>query len=176
MKKLFSAFFMFYTLCLTLPAGAQEPKLIHLRDGSSLTGNVIELSRGIYTIKTENLGVMKIREEDIVSISNKRFADAQAREAVPAEAGTLSPGLTKSNLNSQVQVLQESILSDPEMMKDIQALISDPEIVQILTDETFMSSIMELDMDAIEKDPKYKKLMHNYKMRTFIEKIKSRQN
>jgi len=176
MNKLFPLILVFSFILLTSPAEAQEPKLIQLKDGSTLTGNVIELNHGVYTIKTETLGIMKINEDDILSISNKRFADAQAKDAVPAEAGTLSPGLTKSNLNSQVQILQQDILTDPEMMADLQQMISDPEIVEILTDESFMRNVMNLDMEAIENDPRYEKLMHNYKMRTFIEKLKNRQN
>lgn len=175
MKKLVFSILFLNLFFLPVSACAQEPKLIQLRDGSTLTGNVVELNSGVYTIKTENLGVMKIKEEDIVSISNKRFADAQALQAAPVQAGTPAPSLTKSNLNSQVQLMQQNILSDPAMMADLQELVSDPEIVQILTDETFMSTIMNLDMEAIEKDPKYQKLMHNYKMRTFIEKLKSKQ-
>ena len=65
-------------------------------------------------------------------------------------------------------------MSDPELMNEIQGLISDPEIVQVLSDKDFVNSMMALDYEAIENHPKYRKLMHNYKMRKFIDKLKAK--
>lgn len=168
-------------LALLIVAGAgvsaeaeTKAKLIHLRDGSSLTGNVISLDRGVYTVKTENLGTMRVRQEDIVSISNPGFAPKEAQTAEPLVPGQMAPHLTKSNLGYQVQTLQSSIMSDPELVKDIQVLMSDPEIVQIIQDEAFMQKIMTLDMDTIESDPRYRDLMYNPRMRRFIQKLQAR--
>lgn len=167
------------TLCFVLAAGAtahaqSKSKLIHLRDGSSLTGNVLSLNRGVYTIQTENLGVMKVKEGDILSISNPGFAPQEAKEAPPLRPGEMAPRLTQSNLGYQVQTLQSNIMQDPELMQDIQVLMSDPKIVQILTDESFMQKVMSLDMESIENDPRYRDLLYNPRMRRFIQKIQAR--
>ena len=175
MKNVIPLLALLFVAATGINADAEtKTKLIHLRDGSSLTGNVLSLNRGEYTIQTKNLGVMKVREDDIVSISNPGFAPQEAQAAEPLMPGQMAPHLTKSNLGHQVQTLQSSIMGDPELVEDIQVLMSDPEIVKIIQDETFMQKIMTLDMDSIENDPRYRDLMYNPRMRRFIQKLQAR--
>ncbi|MBZ0167013.1 MAG: hypothetical protein K8I00_09415 [Candidatus Omnitrophica bacterium] len=175
MRKLIPICILVLSLVASATAHAEsKSKLIHLRDGSSLTGNVLSLNRGVYTVQTANLGIMKVKEEDIISISNPGLAPREAQEAQPYRPGELAPRLTTSNLGSQVQTLQGSIMQDPELLQDIQVMMSDPEIVKILTDQAFMEKIMTLDMESIENDPRYRDLMYNPRMRRFIQKLQAR--
>ncbi|MBP9855095.1 MAG: hypothetical protein KBD53_09545 [Candidatus Omnitrophica bacterium] len=182
MNRLFSTFFIFCILMINLPAQAEQEKLIQLKDGSSLTGQVLGLVDKVYTIRTADLGMIKIEEEKILSISNKNIETNQIPATEPAlipvavptiNTTPTTPNLTSSNMNAQMQTIQQDIMSNPVLMADIQAMASDPEIVKLLTDPAFMQSMMSMDMAAIQNDPKFKVLLENEKMRSLIEKIKN---
>jgi len=111
------------TLLLTHPLHAQSVKIIKLKDGSALKGEVIQLANGIYTIKTSNLGEIDIPESDILSIA--------APGAVVQES-TQSSGSENNAIKSQVQQVQGALLSDPKLMMEIQEVMQNEEVMKML--------------------------------------------
>ncbi len=59
-------------------AGAGELNVIELKDGSIISGEVVSLAGGIYTIRTDSLGMIKLEESKIRAIRSK----------VPEKGGT----------------------------------------------------------------------------------------
>ncbi len=145
------------------PLYAQPAKVITLKDGSVIKGNVLQLADGVYTLETGNLGKITVPEAEIVSI---------AAESVPAAPDT---GNTASaSLKGQVQEMQTSLLSDPEVMTEIQNIMQDPEIRGVLSDPAFMNAIMSYDPNQIQQNEKTQYLLKNPKFQSLMEKIQQK--
>ena len=59
---------------LSLAAGpvlANELREIEMQDGSSITAEVLSLSNGVYTVRSESLGTIKFKEANIRLIRSK---------------------------------------------------------------------------------------------------------
>ena len=148
----------------THPSYAQSTKIITLKDGSVLQGEVVELTDQVYTIKTSNLGQIQLKESDILSIISKE-------NYVNAKKATEDRSLQSQQIKGQVQALQNNILSDPDIMRDIQSLIEDEEIKSIITDKNFINDIMSYDPQRIDKNEKTSDLMRNPKIQNLMNKI-----
>lgn len=78
---------------------------------------------------------------------------------------------TQEELETEVQALQEEILSNDEIMSEIQTLLQDPEIVEILSNPALVQAITSYDVNAIQNNPDVQELMENPKIVDLIEKI-----
>ncbi len=155
-----------FTLAIALslifiqPLLAESIKTIKLKDGSILKGQVIQLTNGTYTIKTSQFGEVKIPESNIFSIVSPQAASQQT---------DLSS--SKTQLKNQVQQLQGSLLSDPALMKEIQGMVQNKEIMKILSDQNVVNDVMSYDQNRIENNDKIKSLMNNPDMQRLMNKI-----
>ena len=154
--------FLFLSLFLALSAFAQSVKTIHLKDGSIIKGEVLELKNNVYTIKTPNLGQMQVADSDILTITSEEKNLLQPSN---------NPSESSGNLKQQVQQLQGTVMSDPKIMSDIEHLMEDPEIKSLLADPSFMKNIMSFDPAQIQNNDKVKMLMDNPKMKSVMEEI-----
>ena len=98
---------------------AAETREIELTDGSVITGEVVSLSEGIYTVRSAMLGTLRIEA------SNIRIIRLQG-SAAPSDAG------------GQVKSLEDKMLGDSEIMDSIRALQNDPDFQKILQDPEIM--------------------------------------
>ena len=153
-------YFLLTSLLLLLPnaSNAQEAKVITLKDGSTLKGQVLELNNQTYKVQTENLGVVSIPEADVVSI--------QAASAVSTDSLAGS-----GDLKNQVNQLQGQIMADPKIIDEIQKLTQDEEVMKILSDENFIKDVMSYDENKIKNNEKVNELMANPQMKELIEKV-----
>ena len=146
-----------------LTAHAQSVKTITLKDGSVVKGNVLQLTDGVYTLETDNLGKITVPEAEVVSIT---------AESAPAPAA--AQDTPSASLKSQVQEVQASLLSDPEIMTEIQNIMQDPEIRGVLSDPAFMQAIMSYDPSQIQQNEKTQYLLKNPKFRALMEKMQQK--
>src|SRR3989338_5329187 len=164
MKKIFSTLFLIIAAAnLALCAHAQAAKVITLKDGSVIKGNVLQLTDGIYTLETDNLGKVNVAESEIVSI---------AAESTPALQATVDTA--SAALKGQAQEIQTNLLSDPSIMAEIQNIMQDPEIRGVLSDPAFMNAIMSYDPKQIQQGEKTQYLLQNPKFRSLMEKIRQK--
>ena len=164
MKKIFSTLFLIIAAAnLALCAHAQAAKVITLKDGSVIKGNVLQLTDGIYTLETDNLGKVNVAESEIVSIA------AESTPALQATGDTASAAL-----KGQAQEIQTNLLSDPSIMAEIQNIMQDPEIRGVLSDPAFMNAIMSYDPKQIQQSEKTQYLLQNPKFQSLMEKIKKK--
>ena len=167
-KKFLSRFFLIvFAANLALCAHAQSVKTITLKDGSVIKGNVLQLADGVYTLETGNLGKVTVPESDILSIATE---SAPAPAPAPANTGDAA----NASLKGQVQEVQASLLSDPEVMAEIQNIMQDPEIRGVLSDPAFMQAIMSYDPNQIQQNEKTKYLLQNPKFQSLMEKIQKK--
>lgn len=172
MKNILMSILACALLLFANPANAISAKIITLKDGSTLKGNVLELSRGVYKIKTQTLGIMEINQDDISSIATERMH--KAHQAETQESVSVAPVVTQANLTAQVEKVQSQIMGNPAMMAEIQTLMNDPQIMDVIADPEFMQKIMKLDLNSIQDNPDFKKLLDNPKMRSLINQLQSK--
>jgi hypothetical protein len=149
---------LFLSLFLTT-AHAGEIKEIVLKDGSVITGDVISLSNGIYTIKSDILGVIKLEESKVRAIQEKSYT----------ENAKASPG---SNTSGEIQSFQQKMMNDKEVMNLVQSLQNDPEFKKLLEDPDFMKAVTAGDVAALSADPRFVKLMNNSTVQEIQQKVK----
>lgn len=152
MRFLILCFFL--VLALSLPiAHAGEVREIELIDGSIITGEVLSLSSGVYTIKSSSLGTIKLEETKIRSIRAKSH-----------DGGTASSG--------EVKALQGKMMSNTEIMTLIQSLQNDPEFKKVLEDPEIMKAVKAGDVASLTSNPKFLKLLDNPTVQEIQKKAK----
>jgi len=150
-------------LMLTLvsgPAFAGEIKDIVLRDGSVISGEVISLNKGIYTIKSDILGTITIEESRIQAIQNKTSREENL-------------SLSKNNsATGEIQSLQTKMMNDKEIMNLIQSLQNDPEFKKLLEDPATMKAVQSGDVAALTANPQFMKLLSNPTVQEIQKRVK----
>ena len=150
-------------LCLILfaaGAGAGELKVIELKDGSIITGEVISLAGGLYTIKSDSLGMIKVEELKIRAIRS-RSPEKGSASADPAAAQS-----------SDAQALQQKMMGDQEIMTMIQALRDDPEFKKVMEDPVVMKAMKNGDVSTLMANPQFMKLLNNPTVKEIEKKVK----
>ncbi|MGE5152860.1 MAG: hypothetical protein ACM3ST_02490 [Bdellovibrio bacteriovorus] len=130
---------------------AAEGRVIELRDGSVLQGELVGAGGGHYRIRTPVLGEIELPESEVLAI---RSAEA----APPAPASTMA---TPSDLQGVMASIQQQMLGDPALASAITALQSDPELGAALADPAFTQLILSGNLAALGTDPRFLRLMAN---------------
>lgn len=154
-------FLICFVIALSFVAGsarAGELREIELKDGSSITGEVVSLNNGIYTIKSGTLGTLKVEESKVRVIRLRSLSQ-----------GT---GAAQNNTGSGVTSLQHKLMSDEEIMGLIQSLRNDPDFKKLLEDPEVMKAVSEGDVAALITNPKFMKLLGNPTVQEIQKKIK----
>lgn len=131
---------------------AVEPSTLTLRDGSTITGEVVSLSDGVYTVRSATLGTIAVKAADVVTLTN-------AAAAAPAPAPAPLDGL------------QERIASDPDTMNAISALRDDPELKAMLDDPELQSALQSGNLDALLANPKLARFAADPRVQEITKKV-----
>jgi hypothetical protein len=154
-------FFMFFSVLFqTNESRAGEVRAIELRDGSIVTGEVVSLTNGKYTIRSGSLGNVQIEESKVLAIRPV---------AAPAAANS---GATPDNTAGDVRTLQDRMMNDKEVMSKIQSLQNDPEFLKIMEDPEVMKAVNSGDISALMANPQFLKLMNNSIVRDIGQKVR----
>ena len=156
MTKFIPAFSLLLLMIGSLYAG--ELTRIDLKDGSSLTGEVVSLSNGIYTIKSDSLGTIRIEQEKIRAIETAPPSTAGAAANSAAAADPLS--------------LQQKMMHDKEIMDKIQSLQNDPDFQELLKDPKILRAVNAGDVATLSADPRFTKLLTNPTVQEIQNKVK----
>ena len=155
MKQTLCKIFLLLIMSLTVTVHAGELKEIVLTDGSTIVGELMSLTNGIYTIKTANLGELKIEDARVVIIRNnsgrmERFENTSAQ---------------------QIFAVQKKIIADESIIQLILALQNDPDFQDVLQDESIMMAISSGDFNALMTNPKIVKLINNSNVQEIKRKL-----
>jgi len=164
-------------LCLSLsvlPQAFAEQKSITLKDGSVIRGELVNFSNGLYTVKTANLGELKLSESNVVGMVNASAAAAMPQQAAQAPAmgqGAMGAG----NFSGAMANVQNQIMGNPQTMVAIQALAEDPEIMAMMSDPAFVQQLMGAlsgnNIEGLSHDPRIQKLMSNPKVQAIVQQV-----
>jgi hypothetical protein len=140
---------------LAMTASAAEIKEIELGDGSVITGEVVSLINGVYTIRTGSLGTLTIEDSKVRSIR------------MPGSTSSSRP----SGPSSEAGYLRDKMMSDQEVMGMIQSLKDDPQFTKILEDPEIMHAVQSGDTAALMANPKFLQLLNNPTVRDIQQKV-----
>jgi hypothetical protein len=157
MRKFLICFAMVLVLAIR-SASASEIREIELSDGSIVSGEVLSLSKGIYTIKSDSLGTIKLDESKVRVIRPK--------------ASSRGTGAVQNNTGGEIKSLQGKMMSDQEIMGLVQSLQNDPEFKKIMEDPEIMKAVSEGDIAALTANPRFMKLLDNSTVRDIQKKVK----
>jgi hypothetical protein len=141
-------------LCLVFSAGdalGGQVSAIELNDGSVVVGEIVTAGNGTYTVKTDKLGTIHLKDTDILAIRSKAAALRQDPFA----------DLPSSNLVEGLRSVRQRILGDPQLMQSVQALKDDLDIQKILHDPELMQAIQSGNWAALTANPKIQAVMNN---------------
>ncbi|WP_028315897.1 hypothetical protein [Desulfatibacillum aliphaticivorans] len=173
MKRLGVVAGVFFILALF--AGAAFAGMVsefQLTDGTVLRGEIIAHSGRVYSIRSKTLGVIRVHESKITSISsqNPSSGGVAGSSQTSSYTGSTSStyGASSSGGDAQVvkqsQALQRQMMSNPNIMNEIMSLSSDPEIMEILADPEIMNAVSSGDINTLMANPKFMKLLSHPKM------------
>jgi len=135
---------MFLTLAVAAGmATAAEMREIELTDGTIVTGEIVSLTGGVYTVRSATLGTLRIEESNIRTIRLKDSAGSSV------------------HTGGEVMSLQNKMMSDGEIMNMIQGLQNDPEFQEILQDPELMKAVHAGDITTLAANPKFMRLLNN---------------
>ncbi|HTP05067.1 MAG TPA: hypothetical protein VMM54_07925 [Nitrospirota bacterium] len=157
-------FVVFTSLSLILltsavTANAGEARVIELIDGSIIRGEVLSLTGGVYTIKSDSLGMIKLEESKISVIRAKSAGHGANKDVV-------------SQSSDEIRSLQEKMMSDKEIMSMIQSLQDDPEFQKLLENPEVMKAVNSGDVAALMSNAQFMKLLNNSTLRDIQSKVK----
>ena len=158
MMRRFLICFVVALSLVAVNARAGELRDIELKDGSIITGQVVSLNNGIFTIKSDTLGTLKVEESKVKAI----------RPRSPSQG----PGAVQNNTRSDVQSLQHRMMCDQEIMGLIHSLQNDPEFKKLLEDPEIMNAVSAGDIAALTANPKFMKLLNNPAVQEIQKKVK----
>ncbi len=158
---------LFILTLITLPSSAESSKTFMLKDGATFQGHLSSVENGIYTVESPTLGKIKLKETDVVTItsSDQPLVTTSLNAPKPTDA---------ASSQEQMQAMQAKITSDPAIMADIQALASDPRLMQVLTNPALLTAAAQ-GPQALQGNPAAEELFKDPQIQALIQKIQASQ-
>ncbi len=139
-------------------AFAGEMSEIKLSDGSKVTGEIVSLNAGVYTVKTASMGTIRIDQPKVVSISQKSAVAASA----PAAGSTPENSAVSSKMvEGGIDAIKRAMQSNDQVMNSISSLQNDPDFQAVLNDPEVMAAVNTNNIQALSTNPKFLKLLDN---------------
>ncbi len=157
-------------LGMTLAISPAQAKVITLKDGSTINGEITSVGNGYYMVNTQGMGQIKVEDKNIVSIAAQ--APAAGTTQMMGASGQQNPSSLAST--PEYKSIQNKIVSSPDLMNDIQSLTEDPEIMSFLSDPAFLAAIQSGNMDTLKNNPRLVRLSQHPKIQALMNKIQSR--
>ena len=130
--------------------------VLELRDGSVVSGDIVSMQDGVYTVETASLGAVKVSAEDVKTV---RYANSGPPQ----------------DHQEQIESLQRGIILNPAMMDQVMALQSDAQIQKVLSDPEIVSALTRGDLNALMQNPEFMKLMNHPALKSMTQEILGQQ-
>jgi hypothetical protein len=185
MKNLLFVWMLFSVLILARESRAGETRAIELKDGSMVTGEVVSLTNGKYTIRSGNLGTIEIEESKVRTIRTVAAAPASTTTgaapvsttgAAPVSTTGAAPasttGAAPASTTGDIKTLTDRMMNDKDIMEKIQSLQNDPDFLKLLEDPGVMKAVNSGDIATLMANPRFMKLMNNPTVHEIEQKVK----
>ena len=127
-----------------------DKKVIKLKDGGTIQGEILSEEGGQYKIKTESLGVIVVPAGNIATI----------------EDGD----------SNKWDVIEKKIVESPENMQSIKALSTNQEVLDMLADQKLKDAVIRQDVDYLRNNEKFIRFMNNAAVKKIIENTTAPEN
>ncbi len=155
MKRIIICCAFFLTLSVAGYCG--QISRVELVDGSVVEGEIASFQNGVYTLKTQNQGIIKLEFLKIKRIETTNRVSAPAKANIPAQP--------EVNLNNaDVNQLSQKIMSNPDAMKAVSELVADPQFQEIMKDPDIINAAKLQDINALMSNEKFMSLINNPKI------------
>lgn len=134
-----------------------------LNDGSVIRGDIKTLQDDVYTIETDSLGTIRVRKQDVRVID--RNDEAELGPPVLSSIDESPPE------QADLQAIQSRMMQIPDLFSMIEALRSDPDMQAVLSDPEILNALASGDFATLMNNPKIIALTGNAKVRDVIEKV-----
>ena len=146
---------------LASPAFAQQPtQTIILKDGTTIKGQLINVSNGSYFIASQTMGQVKVSADQVLSINSG--------EAAQGAAGQIKTGADGKISTDTINEVKTNMMQDPQILSLIQELVKDPEVAELMKNPSLMQDALSMDPQKIQNNPEVQKLMQNATMQKII--------
>ena len=152
-------FLIFMTFSGNLFAGQFSE--IELVDGGMIRGEIVSKNDGVYVVKSDSLGTLKVKESEI-RIIRIGSAGAMEKEIVSPPKGAAA---------SEIQSLQQSMMNNDEVMGLIMSLQKNPKMQELLKDPEFMKAINSGDISTLMANPRFIELLNNPEIKEIQKKV-----
>ena len=139
-----------------LQAGESQ---IELMDGSVVVGEVTAVHDGQYRVRSALLGEVSLPESSIRSLRPRSGGPDAGSE--PRSAYGSGTGSDSSTYGGELTSIQQQLATNPDLMRQIQALQEDPEIKELLADPELPRLLMSGDLERLRADPRVQRLLEN---------------
>ena len=146
---------------LALASTALASPTIELKDGSRIQGEIQGLANGVYTVVSPSIGTVHVAQSNIVRIVYGGGGSIEA--GASGRASSRNDALARD-----IQQLQAGLAQDPDMMKSILSLQSDPQIQALLSDPAIARAIEDGDYTSLLANPKIQALENNAHLRELV--------
>lgn len=188
MKKAVIIVFL-VSISLALSAAGILQRIV-LLDDSVIVGEVIELKDGVYTVRSETVGEIKVAVDKVLEITrldgaSSSHSEYQETSEVPVSAGNIDiidRGAKKTTRSARKPADQETRTMAGSDNLQAQQDRANAEVQSMMMQDDFLDSMMDLSgsqnmmdvmsdpevMDAISRND-YEFLMNNEKMKNLME-------
>lgn len=168
MKKLYSVLLIsLLSAHLCFAAGNSR---ITLNDGTTIYGKVVGMSDGVYTIRTDTMGDIKVNSDNVVEISSNTAPKNQSNINILEGNERGSKNNYSKNNNSQndysaqqkdANAKVQSMMMNEDFMDNLMQLNETSEMQSILNDPEVMEAIQNGDYDFLMNNSKMNDLMNS---------------
>ena len=156
MKRVFIC--CLFLLSLSVAGFCGQVSRFELIDGSIIEGEITSFQNGVYTLKTQTQGVIKLEFLKIKKIETSDKISAPVKIEAPSQPNV--------NIDkSEIDQLSQKIMSNPDTMKAVSELVSDPQFQEIMKDPDIMNAAKLQDINALMSNEKFMSLINNPKIR-----------
>jgi hypothetical protein len=150
---------MWWSVC-----GSVSAANVVLKDGTVVHGEVEALQDGVYTVRTDSLGTVRVRKDEVRSIDEGGGSTRRS--------GSDSSTIDSSSQEAELRSLQLGIMQNPSLLAMLLALQNDPDVLAVLADPEIMKKIAAGDYTALMNDPKIDALMRDDKVRAIVDEMR----
>lgn len=156
-----------FGLCLLLsavslaPCASASAETLVLMDGDVIHGEISALQDGVYVVRTDSLGTIRVNKKDVRTIEQGDVAPSRS-PAAPT-SGESVPGQV------DLQAMQSLMMKNPDMLAMIEALQNDPQVMAVLADPEITAALAAGNYAALMNNPKILALTENAKVRAVVD-------
>jgi hypothetical protein len=143
-----------FFLALSVAGYCGQISRVELVDGSIIEGEITSFQNGVYTLKTQTQGTIKLEFLKIKKIETSNKISAPAKIETPSQPNV---NIDKSDINQ----LSQKLMSNPDTMKAVSELVADPQFQEIMKDPDIINAAKLQDINALMSNEKFMSLINN---------------